>query len=100
LKGRTDPLIREHVSRDLELLLFYRTKKYQHPGAAFTFVGVFRYIRESGSQPTSFVLERVSSRDPIGVRRKEAGLESALDAPNLDGQKDNTRGEIAGIAVA
>ncbi|WP_158282092.1 MULTISPECIES: HNH endonuclease [unclassified Azospirillum] len=60
--GRTDAMIVAHESRDLELLLFYRERKYQHPKAAFRFEGRFRYVSHSGAKPSNFVLERIGGR--------------------------------------
>lgn len=56
--GRTDDLIREHQQRGLELLLFYRHAKYEHPGAAFRYEGPFAYSSDEGRNPASFVLKR------------------------------------------
>jgi len=60
-QGGTDHLIEEHVERGLELLLFYRTKKYEHPGAGFTYKGRFLYQSHSSSGPTKFTLRQASS---------------------------------------
>jgi hypothetical protein len=59
--GRKDPLIIEHAERNLEVLLFYREEKYEHPGAGFRYEGQFKYEKHSGSRPTQFVLRRVST---------------------------------------
>jgi hypothetical protein len=56
--GLKDPLIREHAMRELELVVFYRPAKDYYPGYGFRFEGPFEYISESGSGPTSFVLQR------------------------------------------
>lgn len=56
--GRTDALVIEHEARGLELLVFFRKRKYEHPGAGFRYLGEFRYVTHSGSAPTSFVLQR------------------------------------------
>jgi putative restriction endonuclease len=60
-QGGTDHLLQEHVERGLELLLFYRKKKYEHPGAGFTYEGEFLYQSHSRSLPTSFTLIRANS---------------------------------------
>ncbi|MFY1664555.1 HNH endonuclease [Pseudomonas sp. Pseu.R1] len=60
-EGRTDYLLEKHVERGLEVLLFYRTKKNQHPGYGFTYKGRFLYQSQSGSRPTKFVLRHESS---------------------------------------
>lgn len=54
--GRTDTLISDHRQRRLELLLFYRKAKYEHPHAGFQYKGIFTYQSHFGSHPTSFVL--------------------------------------------
>ncbi len=59
-QGRTDVKIIDHVGRGLELLLFYRTSKYQYPEAGFRYEGQFEYVSHSGAQPTHFVLQRVA----------------------------------------
>lgn len=61
LKGGTDHLIKEHIERGLELLLFYRKKKYEHPGAGFTYEGRFLHHAYEESGPTKFTLHRESS---------------------------------------
>ena len=78
-KGRTDALIRDHERLGLELLLFFRKKKDEHPNYAFRFEGPFRFVDASGSEPTKFrliretanKLERVVSAEDIrqNIRR-------------------------------
>ena len=59
--GRTDRLIVEHMERDLELVLFFRMDKREHPGAGFRYEGTFRYQSHgSGGPPTNFHLVRTS----------------------------------------
>lgn len=60
-KGRTDALVVEHLQKRLELLLFYRKKKYEHPGAGFRYEGPFDYVSHRGAQPASFVLTRANT---------------------------------------
>lgn len=57
-EGRTDHLIRDQATNDLELLVFHRSKKYENDGAGFRYLGPFHYIRSLGNRPTSFVLMR------------------------------------------
>lgn len=59
--GTKDHLIIGHESHHLELVVFYRRRKYEHPHAGFRFEGRFRYRSHSGSRPTSFVLERLEA---------------------------------------
>ncbi len=58
-QGRTDMIIIEHKQQGLELLFFYRKKKYEHKGAGFRFEGKFKYVSHSGGVPTQFILKRV-----------------------------------------
>lgn len=58
-KGGTDRLIIEHVENGLELVLFFRVSKTQHPGAGFSYEGTFEYERHAaGGPPTNFTLVR------------------------------------------
>ncbi|MBZ9963739.1 HNH endonuclease [Mesorhizobium sp. BR1-1-2] len=54
--GRTDHLITGHRDLGLELLLFFRERKYEFDGAGFRYFGPYEYVRHSGSSPTNFVL--------------------------------------------
>lgn len=56
--GRTDHFIINHQTSDTELLLFYRKKKYEYPGAGFRYEGVFDYVFHEGSKPSHFYLWR------------------------------------------
>lgn len=57
---RTDHLILEHKERGLELLLFHRRKKREHPDYGFRYEGTFFYESHLSpeSKPTSFILRR------------------------------------------
>ena len=59
MSGRSDPTIIEHAANGLELLLFYRRKKYEFPKAGFRFAGIFEYVSHFGKHPTSFLLHRI-----------------------------------------
>jgi putative restriction endonuclease len=74
-EGRTDSLIKEHVERGLELLVFYRKKKYEHPGAGFTFEGQFLYKSHLDSVPTKFTLHRESGQ-ALTIANIDAELET------------------------
>jgi hypothetical protein len=56
--GRTDPMIIEHQRRGLEILVFYRDRKYEFDGAGFLYLGPFVYGSHKGSAPTDFTLYR------------------------------------------
>ena len=56
--GRTDWMIQEHVEHGLELLVFYRKSKHEHPQYGFTYEGKFLYQNHKGSLPAKFILSR------------------------------------------
>jgi putative restriction endonuclease len=56
--GRTDKLIIDHEAQGLELLIFFRKRKYEHPRAAFRYLGPYSYVSHSGGGPASFILKR------------------------------------------
>ncbi|MGX9117879.1 HNH endonuclease [Mesorhizobium sp. BHbsci] len=58
--GRTDALIIDHQANGLELLVFYRQRKYEFDGAGFRYLGPFNYVSHSSSSPTSFILHRAN----------------------------------------
>jgi hypothetical protein len=68
--GRTDALVVEHLQKGLELLLFYRKKKYEHPGAGFRYEGPFDYVSHHGAQPASFVLKRANTEAVVGQQAR------------------------------
>jgi hypothetical protein len=59
--GRKDEHIITHERNGLELLVFYRTKKLEHPGAGFRYEGRFRYKAHTGAGPTHFTLQRLAA---------------------------------------
>ncbi|WP_421091612.1 HNH endonuclease [Pseudomonas asiatica] len=78
--GRTDMLISEHHQRGLELLLFYRKEKYEHPHAGFRYEGIFIYKNQSASTPTSFTL----IRNPAAVHESfSCKIEQQLNHNNI-----------------
>jgi len=60
--GRKDDLIVHHRDLGLEVLLFYRKKKYEFPGAGFRYEGPFDYVSHAGSGPAHFKLRRSGGR--------------------------------------
>lgn len=78
--GRTDALIIEHRARGLELLLFYRTKKYEHPGAGFKYEGPFDYVSHEGALPASFVLRRAGAAPVQAELDAQTQAEAQLEA--------------------
>jgi putative restriction endonuclease len=75
-QGRKDALIVEHGKRGLELLLFYRLKKNEHPHGGFKYEGAFDYESREGARPASFVLRR---GEPLSVQ-VDAEVEAESDA--------------------
>ena len=59
--GRTDKIIINHKEKGLELLVFYRNRKYEYPQAGFRFEGIFNYLSHQSSRPTRFTLKRAIS---------------------------------------
>jgi 5-methylcytosine-specific restriction protein A len=83
--GRTDPVIINHKQQGLELLVFYRKRKYEYPQAGFKFEGVFGYLSHQGNQPTHFTLKRAT---PPGKTSLISDLGSLLvEEGYLEGQK-------------
>ncbi len=58
--GGTDQLIVDHVEKGLELLVFHRLSRHEHPGDGFLYLGPFLYVSHSGASPTNFVLRRAA----------------------------------------
>ena len=58
ISSRKDPLIINHQTRGLELLVFFRKKKSEYLGFGFRYLGPFVYLRHEGNKPTNFVLQR------------------------------------------
>jgi putative restriction endonuclease len=54
--GKSDLMIIEHKSRDLELLLFYRDEPKQYADAGFRYLGLVEYISHNPGHPSSFTL--------------------------------------------
>lgn len=65
MQGRTDHLIIGHRKQDLELLLFYRKSKTEHPGAGFRYEGPFEYVNHKGKHPTRFTLRGTSTLETV-----------------------------------
>ncbi len=75
--GRTDTMIVEHRRRGLEILVFYRDRKYEYAGAGFLYLGRFSYASHRGAAPTDFTLHRELS-----------DLDRAAGAADLSGEFD------------
>ncbi|RWP07138.1 MAG: hypothetical protein EOQ97_19480, partial [Mesorhizobium sp.] len=69
--GRTDHLILEHEKQGLELLVFFRRSRHEHPGAGFRYLGPFCYVEHTGSHPTDFVLRNVQPPVLLGTQADE-----------------------------
>jgi putative restriction endonuclease len=80
--GRTDKFVIDHESQGLELLVFFRKRKYEHPRAGFRYLGPYLYVSHSGSGPTSFVLKR-QLQAAIKISAAEAD-DSPFDPSSLE----------------
>lgn len=104
-EGRKDNLIIEHESRDLELLLFYRTKKYEHPGAGFKYHGPFQYVSHSGKRPTKFILmqygqlEQTTAQDIASLLAEETYAEGGKKTTLINRYERNPQVRVAAIRL-
>jgi predicted restriction endonuclease len=90
--GRTDRLIIEHEARGLELLVFYRLHKSEHPGAGFRYESRFRYVDHRGSKPTTFSLRRVN--DALSKTATKLAASGGFDPSNLEDARERTLAAI------
>ena len=81
MAGRTDALIINHQANNLELLVFYRMKRNEYPGAGFEYLGPFVYFAHSGSKPTNFILLRANGSKVIVP--SNASDETLFDPTNI-----------------
>ncbi|MEN5033688.1 DUF3427 domain-containing protein [Pseudomonas sp. TWI929] len=96
-QGRTDALILNHRQRGLELLLFYRKSKKEHPHAGFRYEGIFTYQSHSGSAPTSFVLARnpAEVQDALLAKvEQQLGSQGEFNPKNLIDARTRTQASI------
>jgi uncharacterized protein DUF3427 len=56
VSGKSDQMILEHKSRDLELLLFYREEPKQYSDSGFRYLGPVEYVSHNPGHPSSFTL--------------------------------------------
>lgn len=63
------------MERGLELLVFHRKNRYEHPGSGFTYQGRFLYQSHEGSRPTKFVLRRETNPE-LSMPFAELALEA------------------------
>lgn len=90
--GRTDSLIVEHRNRGLELLVFYRNRKYEYSGAGFRYEGPFEYVSHHGELPASFTLQRAGAE--ITKAQNEAEAEGAFDPHDVEDARKKTLAAI------
>ena len=93
--GRTDRLVIDHAEQGLELLVFYRRKKDEHPGSGFRYEGPFEYQEHSGSGPTHFLLRRIKPASTVAEAVAVAAAEVDFD-PSDD---TDARNRIAATIV-
>ena len=63
-EGGTDSLVINHQKRDLELLLFSRTRRDEFPRGGFRFLGKVEYLSHEIGRPTHFTL-RLQDSPPV-----------------------------------
>lgn len=63
--GRKDYLIKEHKSRGLSLLVFYRKSRSSYKNYAFEYLGTATYLKSSGRSPTHFWLRLEAFQNSI-----------------------------------
>jgi predicted restriction endonuclease len=81
-------MIIEHQQRGLELLVFYRDRRNEHPGGGFLYLGKFNCGTHSGGGPTNFVLYRASSEMERAVA--EVDRSGEFDANNMEDARRKT----------
>lgn len=84
--GLKDALIIEHQEQGLELLLFYRKSKTEHPDHAFRYEGPFSYVRHHGANPAAFVLAREGVATPQVEATREAPPDGSAGAAGGDSE--------------
>ncbi len=90
--GRTDAMIIEHQRRGLEILVFYRDRKYEFDGAGFLYVGRFVYDSHKGSAPTDFILHRELSE--VDQAAAAAALTGDFDPSGVEDARKKTLAAI------
>lgn len=60
--GRKDDLIISHMKNGLEIILFYRKRKYEFDKAGFRYEGNVSYKSHSGEKPATFLLNRINNK--------------------------------------
>ncbi|MDO3562709.1 HNH endonuclease [Ralstonia pseudosolanacearum] len=90
--GRTDTMVIEHQQRGLELLVFYRSKKYQYSGAGFRYEGPFNYVTHKGELPANFFLRRTNVELEEAVSEAESA--KAFDPNSVEDARKKTLAAI------
>lgn len=85
--GRKDHLYIDQKALGLELLVFFRTKKYEHPGAGFRYLGKFDYVSHSGKLPADFILRRAGRDTSLFAGDAE---ETQFDPDNVEDTREKT----------
>lgn len=57
--GMRDNMLVDHEQDGLEVVVFYRKAKYEHPHAGFRYEGRFKYVEHRGARPAHFHFRRV-----------------------------------------
>ena len=84
--GGTNALIENHQARGLELLVYFRKKTNEHPGAGFRYLGPFVYLNHTGNKPANFVLQR--KRNSASAFPPTAADEDAFDPMSVEDARE------------
>lgn len=91
-QGRTDKLIIEHERHGLEVLLFCRRSKREHPHGGFRYEGRFRYINHRGAKPTTFTLHRINGK--LAETEHEQTQSGEFDPNSIEDARERTQAAI------
>lgn len=107
--GRKDELIISHRESGLEIILFYRKRKYEFDKAGFRYEGNFSYESHYGEKPTTFLLNRIHSTGysrtgeltldaqttkALENAQREAEASHAFDATSVEDQRKKVLANI------
>jgi putative restriction endonuclease len=90
--GRTDLSVIEHRPRGLEILVFFRKRKYEYEGAGFRYEGPFEYVSHQGASPSTFILQRANAE--MNVAQRDAEASGSFDLSSVEDAREKT---MAGI---
>lgn len=93
-QGRTDRKIIDHRANGTELLIFFRAKWDEYPGAGFRYLGPFNYVSHEGSRPANFILRKAWPQISPVISADEASAEP-FDPANIADARERVQRTIA-----